>query len=350
MTEIKNLGNEVIFCATNDDYTVKLQELGFRYIPIALERKGMNILKDLSLFFSLMKIYRKESPDWIFHNSIKPNIYGAIAAHFTGRHCINTVSGLGHMFMKRNFLNRIAMILYRFAGFCSRKTFFQNKDDMQYFLDNNLITREKCLLVAGSGVNTEYFKPGVYMRNQSLENKFIFLYLGRILWDKGINELIQSVRILKKRYHLLVVNFLGMIDTGNPAGISKFQVQEWVDEGLINYLGEKADVRPDLEDCDCVILPSYREGTPRSLLEASAMELPVIASDVAGCKDVVENGVTGFLAKAKDWQALAGAMEEMIKMTESQRKQMGKNGRAKIIREYSESAVIKAYCSQIGIN
>jgi glycosyltransferase involved in cell wall biosynthesis len=221
---------------------------------------------------------------------------------------------------------------------------------MQYFLDNNLITREKCLLVAGSGVNTEYFKPGVYMRNQSLENKFIFLYLGRILWDKGINELIQSVRILKKRYHLLVVNFLGMIDTGNPAGISKFQVQEWVDEGLINYLGEKADVRPDLEDCDCVILPSYREGTPRSLLEASAMELPVIASDVAGCKDVVENGVTGFLAKAKDWQALAGAMEEMIKMTESQRKQMGKNGRAKIIREYSESAVIKAYCSQIGIN
>ncbi len=347
MTEIKNRGHEVVFCAAKDDYTLKLQELGFRYVPIVLERKGMNILMDLALFFSLMKIYKKESPDWIFHNSIKPNLYGAIAAYFSGRSCVNTVSGLGYMFIRKNFLSKIVMVLYKFAGFCAKKTFFQNKDDLRYFLDNKLITQEKCALVAGSGVNTEYFKSAVYIREQSSENNFIFLYLGRILWDKGIAELIWAVRVLKKQYPLLSVNFLGMIDAGNPAGISKSQIQKWVDQGLINYLGEKVDVRPDLENCDCVILPSYREGTPKSLLEASAMELPVIATDVPGCRDAVTNGVTGFLVKVKDRQALANAMEEIIKMTESQRKQMGRNGRAKVIREYSESSVIKSYCAQI---
>jgi len=350
MLEIKNRGHEVVFCAAKDDYTLKLEELGFRYLPIILERRGINLLKEFSLFFTLMNIYRKESPDWIFHNSIKPNLYGAIAAYFTGKSCINTISGLGYMFMRTSFLSKIVKVFYKFACFCAKKTCFQNQDDRQYFLNNKLITQEKCVLVAGSGVNTEYFKPGVYIHKRSSENNFIFLYLGRILWDKGIDELIRSVRILKMRYPLLGVNLLGMIDTGNPAGISESQIQGWVAQGLIKYLGEKADVRPDLENCDCVILPSYREGTPKSLLEASAMELPVISTDVPGCRDVVENGVTGFLVKLKDQQALANAMEEMMKMTESQRKQMGKNGRAKVIKYYSESAVIQAYCAQIGIS
>jgi len=349
MTEIKNRGHEVVFCAANDDYALKLQALGFKYIPIVLERKGMNVLADLALLFTLMKIYKNESPDWIFHNSIKPNLYGSIVAYFTGRCCINTVSGLGYMFIRKSFLSKFIMILYRFAGFSAKKIFFQNKDDMQYFLNKKLIAKEKCVLVAGSGVNTDYFKPGVNMCKQSSENNFIFLYLGRILWDKGIDELIWAVRTLKKRYPLLGVNFLGMIDSGNPSGISKSQIQEWVDEGLIKYLGEKVDVRPDLENCDCVILPSYREGTPKSLLEAAAMELPVITTDVPGCRDAVKNRVTGFLVKVKDRQALADAMEEMIKKTDSQRKQMGRNGRERVIMEYSESAVIKTYCDQIGV-
>jgi glycosyltransferase involved in cell wall biosynthesis len=349
MAEIKNRGHEVIFCAAYDDYTAKLEDLGFRYIPIALERKGTNIFKDLFLFFSLIRIYKKEKPDWIYHNSIKPNIYGAIAAHLSGSRCINTVSGLGYLFIRKSFLSNLICILYKLANSYAEKTFFQNKEDLRLFLDNRLIDAGKCSIVAGSGVNTDFFKPNGNKKPGSFKNDFIFLYLGRILWDKGIGELIEAVRILKKQYPWIGVNFLGMIDKGNPAGVSQSQIQEWEREGLIKYLGEVVDVRPYLESCNCVILPSYREGIPKALLEASAMELPVIATDVPGCRDAVEDGVTGFLVKVKDAQSLVKAMEKVIKMTESRRKEFGRNGRAKVIRDYSECAVIKAYCAQIGL-
>ncbi len=349
MSEIRNRGHEVIFCAAYDDYTSKLQDLGFRYIPIALERKGTNILKDLFLFFSLIKIYKKEKPDWIYHNSIKPNIYGAIAAFLVGSRCINTVSGLGYLFIRKSMLSSLIKILYTLANKFAKKTFFQNKDDMKLFLDKGLIEKKKCALVAGSGVNTDYFKPGHKGHIITTKKIFTFLYLGRILWDKGIGELIEAIKVLREKYSFLEVNFLGMIDKGNPAGVSQSQIQEWVKEGLIKYLGEVIDVRPFLDSCDCVILPSYREGIPKALLEASAMELPVITTDVPGCRDTVEHGVTGFLVKVKDSNALTKAMEDVITMTESQRKNMGKNGRAKVIREFSESSVIKAYSRQIGV-
>lgn len=349
MAEIKNRGHEVIFCTAKDEYTSKLQKLGFKYIPIVLDRKGVNVFKDLLLMFTLIKIYKKERPDWVFHNSTKPFLYGTIAAYFTGCRCINTHSGLGYLFIKKRFLTNFLLIFYKFAGLNAVKTFFQNKDDMQYFLDKKLIAREKCMLVGGSGVNTEYFKPSSYIHRQSSENSFIFLYLGRMLWDKGIGELIWAVRTLKRQYPLLSVNFLGMIDTGNPAGISKSQIQEWVDEGLIKYLGEKTDVRLDLENCDCVILPSYREGTPRSLLEAAAMGLPIIATDVPGCRAVVEQGVNGLLVKVNDPFDLTHTMEVMMNTPESQRREMGKRGRDKVNREFNEQSVIRAYCSCIGV-
>jgi len=350
MVEIKNRGHEVVFCAAYDDYTPRLQHLGFRYIPITVERKGRNIFKDLFLFFSLIRIYKKEKPDWIFHNSIKPNIYGSIAAFFVGSHCINTISGLGYLFIRKSFLSNLIRIPYKLANLYAEKTVFQNKDDLQLFLDNGLISARKCVLISGSGVNTEFFKPDDNKNITSLERNFIFLYVGRILWDKGIGELVESVRILKKHYPLIKVDLLGMIDKGNPAGVSRIQIEEWERAGLIKYLGETIDVRPYMKNCNCVILPSYREGIPKALLEASAMELPIIATDVTGCRDVVEHEVTGFLVRVKDMHALANAMEKLIKMTESQRKEMGRSGRAKVLREYSESDVIKTYCLQIGLS
>lgn len=346
MTEIKNLGHEVIFCAARDEYTFKLQELGFKYIPIALERKGTNVFKDLLLLLALIKIYKKEKPDWIFHNSTKPFLYGTIAAFFTGRRCINTHSGLGHLFIKMGFLTKFLLIFYKFAGFYATKTFFQNKDDLQLFLDKKLIDLGKCVVVPGSGVNIDYFKAN---GNRNNRESFVFLFLGRILWEKGIGELINSIRVLKKQALLMKVNFVGMIDNGNPASISRFQVEKWVQEGLIEYLGEAVDVRLYLENCDCVVLPSYREGIPRSLLEAAAMEIPVVATDVPGCRDVVEDGVTGFLVKVKETVGLTKAMDRIMKLSASQRREMGKRGRAKVIQEYNEKLVIDAYCAQIGV-
>lgn len=349
MSELKRRGHEVVFCASRDDYTSRLQAIGFRYIPIVLERKGTNIFKDMLLLFSLIKIYRRERPDWIFHNSVKPNIYGSVAAYFSGSRCINTVSGLGYLFIRKSFMGNFIRGLYKLADHHADKIFFQNKDDLQLFLDGGLADPGKCALVAGSGVNTDLFKPSENKDVSLSKEGFVFLYLGRILWDKGIGELIESVRILKKRYPLMKVDFLGMIDKGNPAGISRSQVKEWEEEGLIEYLGEAVDVRPYLERSDCVVLPSYREGLPKTLLEASAMELPVIATDVTGCREAVEDKITGLLVKAKDAHALADAMDKVINMTESQRREMGKNGRAKMVGEFSEKAVIKTYLSQIGL-
>ena len=347
MAEIKDRGHEVIFCAPYDDCTPMLQKLGFRYIPIVLERKGTNVFKDFSLFLSLLRIYKKEKPDWICHNTVKPNIYGAVAAHFARCRCINTVTGLGYLFIRKSFLSGVIRVLYKLSGFCAEKTFFQNRDDMQLFVDNRLIDAAKCVLVAGSGINTVFFKPDGDKEVVSAKKNFVFLYLGRMLWDKGIGELIESTRILKKRHPLVKVKFVGMIDNENPTGISGLEIQEWQQEGLIEYLGETTDVRPYLEDCDCVILPSYREGIPKALLEAAAMELPAIATDVPGCRDVIEEGVTGFLVKARDTHFLVERMEDVVKMSGAQRKEMGRNARRKVIREFSESVVTKTYCDQI---
>lgn len=346
MREIKNRGHEVVFCTVNDEYSPELELLGFRHIPIALERKGTNVFKDLFLFFSLIRIYNTEKPDWILHNSTKPFLYGAFAAYLTGRRCINTHSGLGYLFIRMGFATQFLLFFYKLAGICATKTFFQNEDDLRLFLDKRLIEQEKCVLVPGSGVHIDHFKPSHIRKNKDV---FTFLFLGRILWDKGVGELIDSARALKKQYPFTKVNFLGMIDNGNPAGISRFQIEDWVREGLIEYLGDVIDVRPYLENCDCVILPSYREGIPKSLLEAAAMELPLIATDVPGCRAVVEQGVNGLLVKVKDPLDLTHAMEAMMKMPESQRREMGKKGREKVIREFNEQSVIEAYCSCIGV-
>jgi len=235
------------------------------------------------------------------------------------------------------------------AGFCSKKTFFQNKDDLEFFVDQGLIHSEKCHLVAGSGVDVDFFKRNKKQDPVLAKEYFVFLYLGRILWDKGIGELIAAIRILREKHPFVKIDFLGMIDEGNPASISRIQVQEWQTEGIIGYLGDTDDVRPYLENCDCVVLPSYREGTPRSLLEAAAMELPVIATDVPGCRDVVEEGKTGFLVQAKNVSDLFKAMEKMVKMPIAKRIEMEKKGRSKIIKEYNEKLVIDAYCSQAGL-
>lgn len=346
MAEIKKRGHEVIFCAAYDDYTSKLQGLGFRYIPIVLERKGTNIFKDLALFFSLIRIYKREGPDYVLHNSTKPFLYGAIASWLTGSRCINTHSGLGYLFIRKSLFTKFLLIFYKLAGYFAVKTFFQNKDDLKLFLDEKLIDPKKCVIVPGSGVNMDYFKPG---GNRDSGDNFIFLFSGRILWDKGVGEFIDAARTLRKRYPLMKIRLLGMIDSGNPAGIKKAQIEEWVREGLIEYLGEAVDVRPYLEKCDCVVLPSYREGIPKALLEASAMELPIITTDVPGCRAVVEDGVTGLLVKVKDPFDLARAMDTIINMPKARRVEMGKNGRLKVSREYNEKLVIDAYCSEMGI-
>jgi glycosyltransferase involved in cell wall biosynthesis len=347
MMALRQRGHEVIFCANADEYTGRLEGLGFRFIPVEVDRKGTSFNKDLRLFKDLYSIYAKEKPTLIFHNSIKPNIYGALAAKFAGIRCVNTVSGLGYIFMRKGLHYYLVKFLYWMACMFAEKTFFQNRDDLKLFLEKRIVSLSKTALVKGSGVNTDLFNPNYCAAVKKVKNTFIFSFIGRILWDKGVGEFIEASRIIKQQYPSVKINLLGMIDKGNPAAVTKAQIEAWEREGLVEYRGETDDVRPFMCESDCVVLPSYREGTPKALLEASAMEKPIITTDAVGCREVVEDQVSGFLVPVRDPVKLQEAMKRIIELPLEKRMSMGRMGREKVLREFSEQIVIETYCREL---
>jgi len=349
MEELKKRGHDVSFCATVDEYSVRLEKEGFGFIPIDLDRKGTNLFKDLTLMVRLCSVYKKEKPGLVFHNSIKPNIYGAIAARLAGVKCVNTVSGLGYLFIRKNIYFHLVKFLYTLACAFSEKTFFQNKDDLNLFLDNGIVRPDKARLVKGSGVNVKFFTPDYCRTIKKENNLFVFSFIGRVLWDKGVGEFIEAARITRKLYPFSRFTILGMIDSGNPAGVSRTRIDDWQKEGLVEYLGETSDVRPFVCASDCVVLPSYREGTPKSLLEASAMEKPIITTNAVGCREVIDDGITGFQVPVKDSQKLAEAMQEVMRLSSEKRQAMGNSGREKMLREFSEEMVIDTYLRELAI-
>lgn len=348
MRELKKRGHEVLFCASSDEYTARLESEGFKYVPINVDRKGTNFFKDLFLTLRLFNIYRKEKPDFVFHNSIKPNLYGSVAARLAGVKCVNTVSGLGYIFIQKNSYFVLVKFLYTLACAFSEKTFFQNGDDLALFIKENIVKPDKAVLVKGSGVDTKFFDPAYCKTVKKDEGVFVFSFIGRVLWDKGVGEFIEAARIIKKEYPSVKFHILGMIDSGNPAAASETEIKEWQKTGLAEYLGEFSDVRPYICASDCVVLPSYREGTPKSLLEASAMGKPIIATDAVGCREVVEDKITGYVVPVKNSDELAGAMRKLIKMPAEERKSMGKAGREKILQEFSEDMVVGTYLRNLG--
>lgn len=346
MNALKGNGADVYFCSPYDAFADKLTGLGFKFIPVDIDRKGTNVFKDLVLIKRLYNIYKREKPHIIFHYTIKPNIYGSIAARLSGVECINTVSGLGFTFIREPFYYPLVKILYFLACNIAKKTFFHNPDDMEFFIKNRIIQVKNAVFVNGSGVNTKFFIPD--KEKEGGEDKNLkFLFLGRILWDKGIQELVDAARVVKPVYPAVTFSFLGAIDIKNPTAIPEAKIEEWQKEGLIEYLGKTADVRPYIAESDCVLLPSYREGNPRALLEAASMGKPLIATDVAGCRAVIDDGVNGFLIPPKDSVRLAAAIIKMIELPYSQRKELGEAGRRKMLKEFDEKAVIEQYLKEI---
>lgn len=341
-------GEDVCVCAPPDVYSEKFSACGARYIEIDIDRKGTNMVSDIKQISSLYKIYKSEKPDIILHFTIKPNIYGSIAAFLSGVPCINTVSGLGHVFTRDTFLKSFVENLYRVSCALARKTFFQNSDDLTLFIRKGMIRKNKAVLIKGLGIDPDFFTPSFKSRNQKDPKNFVFLFSGRLLWDKGIKEFVESAQAVKKMHSCALFWLLGPIDSGNPSGISATVVQKWEADGLIKYWGETDDVRQFLSQADCIVLPSYyREGVPRSLLEAAAMGKPIITTDAVGCREVVEDSVNGFLVPVKDSLALAGAMCKMIELSAEARAAMGERGRIKVINEFDEKEVFNTYIREI---
>ena len=337
-------GYEVVFISPYDKYSENIKE-HFRYIDININSKGINPIEDLKTIYMYYKTYKELKPDIVLQYTIKPNIYGTIAASMLNIPTINNIAGLGTLFIKQNFITSIAKWLYKFSQKRATKIFFQNQDDFKMFVEEKLVLQEKCDVLPGSGVDINKFVP---IEKKEDDGVFRFLLISRMLWAKGIQEFIDAAKIIKEKYNNVEFQLLGHLDVESPTAISKEQMDIWVKNGFINYLGSSDDVRVEISQADCIVLPSfYREGTPRILLESASMAKPIITTDNVGCKDVVDDGVNGFLCKIKDSEDLALKMEKMLNLSFNERNTMGKAGREKIVKEFDEKIVIEKYLKAI---
>ncbi len=311
-------------------------------MPLPVNKKGINPLADFRLICCLYWWYCKERPEIVHHFTIKPVIYGSIAARLANvPRIINTVTGLGYVFNddKVACLRQIVERLYRISLACANFTFFLNQDDFKVFNERRLVNPKKAGILPGEGVDCDFFSPPCLFGAKS-QDAPTFLMVSRLLWDKGVYDYVQAARVVKARFPEARFVFLGGRDERNPSVVPIKYLEKWQSEGVITWLGQVKDVRPVIADADVVVLPSYREGLPRSLLEAAAMEKPVITTDVVGCREAVEHGHTGLLVPVKDSVALADAMKKMIKHPEL-RLRMGREGRRKVEREFDERIVLK---------
>jgi len=336
-------GHEVHTIAPVDEYTHLLTEAGCIHHPVKMDSRGANPIKDSALIAELFFIYRRVKPDIILHYTIKPNVYGTLAASMLGIPVINNVCGLGTVFLKDNIVSAIAMLLYKISFRFAGKVFFQNPDDLKLFLDKKLVPSKAVDILPGSGIDLKRFHPTPFKRNK----KFTFLLISRLITDKGVIEYINAVRKLKDNGIDAHFQVLGAKDPLHKRGIQLDVIQEWIDSGTIEYLGTTNDVRDFISNADCVVLPSYREGTPRTLLEAASSSKPIIATDVPGCNHVVKDDFNGFLCRLKDADDLAEKMKRMAGLADEKLKTFGKNGRAKMEAEYDESLVINKYLAAL---
>jgi glycosyltransferase involved in cell wall biosynthesis len=337
-------GHEVLAIAPADDYTGKLIQAGCQFEEVKMDSRGANPLKDIALTYELFRIYKRQNPDVILQYTIKPNIYGTFAATILGIPVINNVCGLGTAFLNKNLVSKIAIAMYKLAFRFPKLVFFQNNDDKAFFLNSKLITKVNIDVLPGSGININEFVP--HNKTYS-EAPFTFLLISRLIYDKGIIEYINAIKMLKSKGVNAKFQLLGQIDTKHARGIAKEVVDQWIEQDAVEYLGMVEDVKPFINNSDCVVLPSYREGTPRSLLEAASSGKPIVATNVAGCNNVVNHNVNGFLCEPKNAEDLATKMEEMLHLDPDIIKKMSIASRQIAVNKFSERIVIDKYLDSI---
>lgn len=312
----KSACNVIAMSGTDADtssYKIELENLGAKYISYPVSRNGLNPIRDFETLLSLVITFRKVKPKKMLAYTIKPVIWGGIAARFTKLPSFYAmITGLGYAFQKgglaKNLLNSLVKFLYRAALKKSKGVIFQNRDNMQVFIDEGIVPQDKCFLVNGSGVDISHYQVS------PLPLKPHFLLIARLLGDKGIREYAKAAQKVKQQYPEAVFELVGPEDP-SPDGIKLDEVAEWVSSGAIEYSGATTDVRPFIENCSIYVLPSYHEGMPRTVLEAMAMGRPILTTDVPGCRETVVNGDNGWLVEKANVEQLA---ERMIWFIENQ--------------------------------
>ena len=340
-----NSGYEVIAVAPKDKYLYLLQEIGCQTKTISIDPNGINPIADCWTIIQFLWLLIRDRPKVCMFYTAKPNIYGSLVASILGCAYINNISGLGSAFIQGGWLKKLLIFFYKLALLKSSRVFFQNIDDLDLFLSAGLIKSGLSRLLPGSGVNLSRFKP----RSESCNSNanFSFILIARMLKDKGVNEYIQAASIVHKAFNGVQFKLLGPLGVDNPSAITISEMNKWKLASSIEYLGSSEDVRSFISESTCVVLPSYREGAPKTLLEAAAMGKPIITTDVPGCRDVVQDGVTGLLCEAKSSEDLARKMIKMIQLSVSERQKMGVLGRQLMEQKFDETLVISKYLEEI---
>jgi len=338
LLELKKLGHKVTICVPrkNSKDKTRVGKLGASYKEIQLNRTGINPFKDLKTFIELKTFLKHLKPDLVYCFTAKPIIYGSLAAWWAGvPRRVSMITGLGYVFtgesLKHHLIRFLVCSFFRFSFKFNQKVFFLNPDDLALFLKLNLVRASQAVLIPGEGINHKTFPQTGFPKKTS------FLLIARLLKDKGILEYVEAAKILNEKFPEVVFKLLGPYDT-NPTAITAKEMRGWQKSGLIKYLGVTDDVRPFIADTSVYVLPSYREGTPRSVLEAMSMGRPIITTDVPGCRETVENGRNGFLIPVRNAQALADAMRQFI-LRPALAKRMGSQSREIAEKKYDVNKV-----------
>lgn len=333
-------GHRITVLAPADGSETHLQEIGCRFIPLPMDPGGLNPVRDLGLLRRIHKVFARERPDAVLGFTIKNNLYGAIMAMRLGIPFIPNVTGLGTAFLSSGALQTIAEKLYRAAFRSLLVVFFQNDDDAELFVQRRLVRRDQAQVLPGSGIDLEHFAPANY---PPPEQPLTFLMIARLIRDKGVLEFVEAAKLVRARHPDSRFQLVGAADTDNRTAIPVAEVRKWGDSHGIEYLGAVSDVRPNISNAHCVVLPSYREGAPRTLIEAAAMARPLIATDVPGCRAVVDPEGSGLLCAPRDANDLAEVCLRFLSLPREAQVEMGLASRRKMEREYDQQIVIDAY-------
>lgn len=342
---LRERGVEVVLVSPRDAYVERLEAEGFRWIELELNRRSMNPLREASVLLRLARIYREERPVAVHHFTIKCVLYGTVAAKIAGISAVvNAMTGLGHVFIgtgwKTRLLRPVVKRLYR-RVLCARRVrvVFQNPDDLQTFADSKLVVPDRAVLIRGSGVNLRRFAPRPISAPAG-QPAPIVLMAARLTAEKGVHEFVAAAQLLKERGVSATFQIAGEPDPGNPSSVSAQTLEGWRQEGIVDLLGHVEAVENPMAAATLVVLPSYREGVPRTLLEAAAMGKAIVATDVPGCREAVIEGENGFLVPPQNAPALADAIERLLRDPELCAR-MGASGRQKMVREFDDEDVAR---------
>lgn len=334
-------GFEVHAIAPIDEYSQRLIELGCNYHQLDFDAKSKNPLKDLFLLRRIRNELAEIRPDVMLNFTIKPNVYGTLAASSLGISCINNIAGRGTFFDESSLSRFIFKFLFRISQKRADWVFCQNPEDYELLLKDNIISKEKSSLLPGSGVNLNEFTF------THVEKKPIitFLLMARMIYPKGIKELLEAAKLLRdKNYTNFKILLLGELGVNNPNAIPKSFIENYDKESYIDYLGKTDKVIPIIKKSDVMVLPSYyREGTPKSLLEALAIGRPIITTNMPGCKETIIDGVNGFIVKPRSIEDLAEKMEKFLNLSHEERNEMGVQSRFLAEKKFNEQFVIDEY-------